>query len=175
MLHRLKQLCREVIGMRSAASRWHDAAELLPEWDERTKLIGNLIPPGSQIIELGQAAVSCPSTCRETADTCLPTWWIVTVVPLFWTLIVVHYPAWSHLVLIPRCLEACLSTSTTSSHSWRGLEGIVINALHHMSAAVHVKENRAGKLRFESAEKWDGLILCTRRSCSTCSEGTGSS
>lgn len=33
--------------------RWSDARELLAEWEERTRLLARLIPPGSHILEFG--------------------------------------------------------------------------------------------------------------------------
>ena len=33
--------------------RWSDARELLPEWEERTRLLARLVPPGSHILEFG--------------------------------------------------------------------------------------------------------------------------
>jgi len=37
----------------SDTSRWSTAAELSPEWDERTKLLARLIPPRAHVIEFG--------------------------------------------------------------------------------------------------------------------------
>src|SRR5215471_6703972 len=37
----------------SDINRWSDAQELLPEWEERTRLLARLIPPGSHILEFG--------------------------------------------------------------------------------------------------------------------------
>jgi hypothetical protein len=34
-------------------SRWSKAENLLDEWDDRTRLIGALIPPGASVIEFG--------------------------------------------------------------------------------------------------------------------------
>jgi hypothetical protein len=44
-------LCR-VLGW-SDRTRWSDASELLPDWDERTRMIARLIPSGAHVIEFG--------------------------------------------------------------------------------------------------------------------------
>jgi hypothetical protein len=33
--------------------RWRNQSELLPEWDERTKLLADLVPEGARVIEFG--------------------------------------------------------------------------------------------------------------------------
>jgi hypothetical protein len=55
---------------RSARSRWQDPKELLAEWDERTRLIAELVPPDCRLIEFGagrrQPPRFLPPGCRYT-------------------------------------------------------------------------------------------------------------
>ena len=37
----------------SDVNRWSDAQELLPEWEERARLLARLVPPGSHILDFG--------------------------------------------------------------------------------------------------------------------------
>jgi len=38
---------------RSDRARWSDDRELLPEWDERARIVASMIPPHSRVIEFG--------------------------------------------------------------------------------------------------------------------------
>lgn len=46
--------------------RWQDPSSLRPDWDERTRLIADLIPDGSSVVEFGAARLVLPRYLGQT-------------------------------------------------------------------------------------------------------------